>query len=116
MNYPDNLNPTAFADHVGDSPRALAWENAIDRAFIDLLFSITSDLTASNSGRTRGQDFISDLVAEQDLDGTIYAAVKAATTHLRDRKSMTAEQVGQILIDALEADLTAVAERDVDVE
>jgi hypothetical protein len=110
MSYPDNINLAALADHIGDSPRALAYENAIEREYNDLLFNLTNDYKPEGSQFTAGQKFIDELVGEQELDGTLYAAIRAAAKHLQSRKSITPEQVGQALIDALAKDLDAIAE------
>ena len=113
-NFPDDFNDSAFAAVMGETPRALAHENAVDRQFNDLLHQLTDDTLRPGTQLTKGQDYINDVIAEEELDGTIYAAIKAAALHLRNCKSMTAEQVGQLLIDSLSRDLMAIAERDAD--
>lgn len=114
MSYPDDFKDSAFAALMGETPRALAYENAVERQYNDLLWRITNDKAAAGSRMTCGRNCINDLIAEQDIDGTIYAAIKAAALHLTSRKNLTPEQVGLVLIDALHKDLTAIAERAAD--
>lgn len=107
--YPDDFNEGLFDVRYGK--KAEAFNNVIDREYHDLLDRLVDERPAPKSGLTISQRFISDLIAEEELDGTIFAAIKAAAMHLKSRKSMTAEQVGQVLIDALNNDLDAIAER-----
>jgi hypothetical protein len=114
MNYPDDFDDSAFAAVMGETPRALAHETAVERHYDDLLFRITCERANPDQQLTQGQRFIDEMVSEQDLDGALYVAIHAAALHLKGRESTTAEQVGRVLIDALKRDLWAVAERDAD--
>lgn len=105
MNFPIDYNPAA------SEKRALAYESVIEREYNDLLFNLTDESKTPGKQLTRGQFLIDEMVYEQQIDGTIYAAIKAAAMYLKDPRSMTAEQVGGILIDALDKDVQAVAER-----